>query len=62
MKIFGSILVMAAFAVIGGCAKPDWIERTLVTVDVTGTWHGFGGEEGSARARLCSTLSNRDQR
>jgi len=40
MKIFGSILVMAAFAVIGGCAKADWIERTLVTVDVTGTWEG----------------------
>ena len=23
-----------------GCARPDWIERTLVTVDVTGMWHG----------------------
>jgi len=22
------------------CAKQDWIDRTLVTVDVTGTWHG----------------------
>src|SRR5262249_49300041 len=23
-----------------GCAKQDWIDRTLVTVDVTGTWFG----------------------
>jgi len=23
-----------------GCAKQDWIDRTLVTVDVTGTWSG----------------------
>jgi len=21
-----------------GCTKPDWIQQTLVTVDVTGTW------------------------
>ncbi len=23
-----------------GCARPDWIESTLVTVDVTGVWQG----------------------
>jgi len=23
-----------------GCAKQDWIDRTLVTVDVTGAWSG----------------------
>ena len=23
-----------------GCARPDWIEQTLVTVDVTGVWRG----------------------
>jgi len=23
-----------------GCAQKDWIDRTLVTVDVTGTWQG----------------------
>ena len=23
-----------------GCARKDWIDRTLVTVDVTGSWHG----------------------
>jgi hypothetical protein len=27
-----------------GCARTDWIDRTLVTVDVTGTWAGnFSG-------------------
>ncbi len=31
----------AALAIGSGCATPpDWIERTLVTVDVTGHWHG----------------------
>ena len=26
-----------------GCAKPDWIQQTLVTVDVTGTWQTTEG-------------------
>ena len=26
-----------------GCARPDWIEQTLVTVDVTGVWRGTYG-------------------
>ena len=37
----------AAWVVIGvplvhasGCAQKDWIDRTLVTVDVTGVWEG----------------------
>jgi len=25
-----------------GCVRSDWIDRTLVTVDVTGTWQGRG--------------------
>jgi|SRR5215470_5419332 len=33
--------VLATCLVIGtGCARQDWIDRTLVTVDVTGNWHG----------------------
>jgi len=28
----------ASLALFSGCAKEDWIDRTLVTVDVTGTW------------------------
>ena len=30
------------------CAQKDWIDRTLVTVDVTGTW--YGRLEGGAAA------------
>jgi hypothetical protein len=40
MKVLVGILVAATLAVGSGCAKTDWIERTLVTVDVTGTWTG----------------------
>lgn len=32
---------MAAVFVVAGCARQDWIDRTLVTVDVTGTWSGY---------------------
>jgi hypothetical protein len=31
-----------------GCARSDWIERTLVTVDVTGTWSASVGGAGGA--------------
>ena len=35
---------LALFLAVGlGCAQKDWIDRTLVTVDVTGTWHGTPG-------------------
>src|SRR5262249_61781253 len=34
----GAIAVALLFA--SGCAQKDWIDRTLVTVDVTGTWYG----------------------
>jgi hypothetical protein len=37
-----AVLGVAAGLLLGsGCAsRPDWIEATLVTVDVTGRWHG----------------------
>jgi len=47
MKLLGPILVAAALVLVGGCAKPDWIERTLVTADVTGTWSG-GSNKGAS--------------
>jgi len=31
---------VATALVLGNCARQDWIDRTLVTVDVTGSWHG----------------------
>ena len=33
-------LVATALVLGSGCVKQDWIDRTLVTVDVTGNWHG----------------------
>ena len=35
--------LVALLIVVSGCTtSPDWIERTLVTVDVTGTWEASG--------------------
>ena len=43
--------LVAALACGAGCARPDWIEQTLVTVDVTGTWQGaVGGTPGAGGA------------
>jgi hypothetical protein len=41
-------LVIAALAFGSGCAKTDWIGRTLVTVDVTGSWYGRASGQGAA--------------
>jgi hypothetical protein len=38
MKATAGVLIVAALAFGSGCARTDWIDRTLVTVDVTGTW------------------------
>ena len=40
------MLLATMLAMSAGCAKTDWIDRTLVTVDVTGTW--YGSSAGSA--------------
>ena len=55
MKTIGGVLLLATLNFGSGCAKSDWIERTLVTVDVTGTWSGTspggaGGTSGSGGA------------
>ena len=34
------VAAIAVAFVFGSCARQDWIDRTLVTVDVTGTWQG----------------------
>jgi len=43
------LILMVSLVVSVGCAKPDWIQQTLVTVDVTGTWQRVSG---SAPLRL----------
>src|SRR5262249_10322225 len=48
MKLLIAGLLGVVTLVIGfGCAKTDWIDRTLVTVDVTGTWNGSVAGTGS---------------
>ena len=44
------LVVVTALAVGSGCARPDWIEQTLVTVDVTGVWRGEYSGGGTAAA------------
>ena len=36
-------LPAAVFACAVACARPDWIQQTLVTADVTGTWQSTEG-------------------
>ena len=45
--IVGALIAVATLAIGSGCAKTDWIDRTLVTVDVTGTWQGSPGGPGT---------------
>jgi hypothetical protein len=40
MRAVTLALVAAALVFGSGCVRTDWIDRTLVTVDVTGTWYG----------------------
>src|SRR5215468_11215122 len=40
--------VFVALVFASGCAQKDWIDRTLVTVDVTGTWYGMAGGPANA--------------
>jgi hypothetical protein len=42
MKSIGAMLLTMVIAIDSGCVtRADWIERTLVTVDVTGVWQGI---------------------
>ena len=43
MRIVTRVLIATALAFGLGCGQTDWIDRTLVTVDVTGAWFGEGG-------------------
>jgi hypothetical protein len=52
----GVVLVVAMLAVASGCAKPDWIQQTLVTADVTGTWRST---EGPALTLILKQLGTR---
>ena len=55
MRVVTRVLLAAALAFGSGCAQKDWIDRTLVTVDVTGTWYG-GVRGGGATSDLLFEL------
>src|SRR5215467_11999332 len=42
-------VIAAALVLTSGCAQKDWIDRTLVTENVTGAWTGSFGEGNSYR-------------
>jgi hypothetical protein len=48
MRAMARLLIAGALCFGSGCASSDWIDRTLVTVDVTGTWMGRIGGGGSS--------------
>ena len=43
MKTISPLILVAVLTCGAGCAKSDWIQHTLVTVDVTGTWRSTEG-------------------
>src|SRR5262245_20092861 len=52
-------VIVAAFVFASGCAKQDWIDRTLVTVDVTGAWSGSLHGVGTGSRELLLDLSQK---
>jgi hypothetical protein len=51
MKLIVGLLGVVSLVIASGCAKTDWIDRTLVAVDVTGSWYGAFGAGVGAGAR-----------
>jgi hypothetical protein len=51
MKTIAALLLATLLALAAGCAQKDWIDRTLVTVDVTGSWYGIAAAGGGGIRR-----------
>ena len=50
VKTAGATFTAAVLLFTCGCVtRPDWIEATLVTVDVSGTWEGRSTSPGGAQ-------------
>jgi hypothetical protein len=52
MKTIAALLLATLVGLTAGCPRTDWIDRTLVTVDVTGTWYGALGTGPGSRSIL----------
>ena len=53
------VAIVVAFVFASGCAHQDWIDRTLVTVDVTGVWRGMLTMTGINTFNVEMTLAQR---
>jgi len=53
MKTAVGLVLLVTLGGAFGCARSDWIDRTLVTVDVTRTWEGT---EGSSSAPCIDSI------
>jgi len=49
VRTFARALLVLAIASSIACAQKDWIDRTLVTENVTGAWTGLLGPSGCSR-------------
>ena len=57
MRTIAGLLLATSLAIGSGCVRTDWIDRTVATVDVTGTWSGHaGGSAGSGPGDLLFEL------
>jgi len=61
VRAIARMILVAALVCGSGCARSDWIDRTLVTVDVTGTWEG-SASNAQATSWLQFTWRNRGHR
>src|SRR5262245_56314570 len=43
MNSIARVILVAVLVCGSGCARRDWVQETLVTVDVTGTWRSTAG-------------------
>jgi len=59
MRTITRVLIAAALAFGLGCTSTDWIDRTLVTVDVTGTWSGSAGGAGTGSKDVVLVLEQK---
>jgi len=61
MNTLTRVMLVTALACASGCARPDWIQQTQVTVDVTGAWVGWLGK-GSLGAEVRLELDQQGQK
>ena len=62
MRTIAGLFLTTLLTLSAGCARTDWIDRTLVTVDVTGTWYGRSGGGGGVLREVFLELKQEGSR